>query len=75
MYSVSLRRQLSQRWSPGGGPGGCQVRKGLEGGAGRGGRRPGEGGTKWRGLEGRRRGRSGGAEREPEAGRGLEAPG
>ncbi|XP_036859390.1 ral guanine nucleotide dissociation stimulator-like 3 isoform X6 [Manis javanica] len=25
VYSVSLRRQLSQRWSPGGGPGGCQT--------------------------------------------------
>ncbi|KAI5205656.1 Ral Guanine Nucleotide Dissociation Stimulator-Like 3 [Manis pentadactyla] len=25
VYSVSLRRQLSQRWSPGGAPGGCQA--------------------------------------------------
>ncbi|XP_051695963.2 ral guanine nucleotide dissociation stimulator-like 3 isoform X2 [Oryctolagus cuniculus] len=34
VYSVSLRRQLSQRLSPGEGPGGGQVRKACEGDAG-----------------------------------------
>lgn len=33
VYSVSLRRQLSQRLSPRAAPGASQVRQGLEGGA------------------------------------------
>uniref|UniRef100_A0A7N5JQA0 Uncharacterized protein n=1 Tax=Ailuropoda melanoleuca TaxID=9646 RepID=A0A7N5JQA0_AILME len=66
VYSVSLRRQLSQRLSPGAGPGGSQVRQGGRGGVERGGRRLGEGGAEWRGLEEKRRGQSRGAELRPE---------
>lgn len=59
VYSVSLRRQRSQRQSPREGPGDSQVRRGLKGAAGR---SAGEGGVERRGQEVSRRGRSRGLE-------------